>query len=97
MPTCSTPSPARIACDPDPDGIAIALLAAALWEDQGLSWAPDHMDADALARLPATRELSARDLGLLDRLQQRALPAEFAGLLEAMRTSGQKGEQEGLF
>lgn len=79
------------------DGIAIALLAAALREDEGLAWAPDSMDADALARLPAKRELSPRDLALLDRLAQHALPAELASLLEAMRASGQKGEQEGLF
>lgn len=91
------PAAARIACDPDPDGIAIALLAAALWEDEGLAWAPDSMDADALARLPAKRDLSPRDLALLDRLAQHALPAELASLLDAMRASGQKGEQEGLF
>lgn len=81
----------------DPDGIAIALLAGSLWEKDRLAWTPDTMDADALNRLPARRELSARDLALLDRLAQHALPAELAGLLEAMRASGQKGEQEGLF
>lgn len=91
------PAPAQIACDPDPDGVAIALLAAALWEEDGLPWTPDTMDADALARLPARRELSPRDLALLDRLLQQTLPPALAGLLDAMRTSGQKGEQEGLF
>lgn len=91
------PAPAQIACDPDPDGVAIALLAAAPWEGGGLAWTPDSMDADALDRLPAKRELSPRDLALLDRLLQQALPPALTGLLEAMRATGQKGEQEGLF
>ena len=91
------PAPVQIACDPDPDGVAIALLAAALWEDEGLAWTPDGMDAGDLDRLPAQRELSPRDLALLDRLLQQSLPPGLASLLEAMRASGQKGEQEGLF
>jgi hypothetical protein len=91
------PAPALIACDPDPDGIAIALLAAALWENLGLSWEPDHMCAADLARLQAKRELSARDVALLDRLAEGQLPPALASLAEMMRASGQKGEQEGLF
>lgn len=91
------PAPALIACDPDPDGIAIALLAAALWENLGLSWEPGHMCAADLARLQAKRELSARDVALLDRLAEGQLPPALASLAEMMRASGQKGEQEGLF
>lgn len=91
------PAPAGIACDPDPDGIAIAMLAGSLWQECGLSWAPDQMDADALERLPAKRELSVRDLALLDRLERDTLPPALVALAAAMRSSGRKGEQEGLF
>ena len=36
------PAPARIACDPDPDGIAIALQAGGLWSAAGLPWQAQH-------------------------------------------------------
>ncbi|WEN42033.1 hypothetical protein CKCBHOJB_01618 [Thauera sp. GDN1] len=91
------PAPAFIACDPDPDGIAIAMLAGSAWQALGLPWAPDRMDADALERLPARRDLSMRDLALLDRLERETLPPALIALAAAMRSSGQKGEQEGLF
>ncbi|MCK9983785.1 MAG: hypothetical protein AzoDbin1_00257 [Azoarcus sp.] len=91
------PAPARIACDPDPDGIAIALHAARLWTQAGLAWSPWQMSADDLARLSARRPLSDRDKNLLRLLSSAALPAVLAELADAMLASGEKGEQESLF
>lgn len=91
------PAPTLIACDPDPDGIAIACLAGTVWEALGLAWAPWQMGPEALERLSAKRELSARDLALLERLMKTSLPPELNALASAMQSSGHKGEQEGLF
>lgn len=91
------PAPAQIACDPDPDGIAIACLAGTVWEALGLPWAPWQMGPQALERLSAKRELSARDHTLLERLTKTPLPPELNALASAMQSSGHKGEQEGLF
>lgn len=90
------PAPARIACDPDPAGIAIALGVAALWDAAGLAWQPWGMDAAALAALPAHKPLSEADRAQLEALRAAGLPPAFAGLAEAMHASGLKGEQEGL-
>jgi hypothetical protein len=91
------PAPAAIACDPDPDGIAIAVQAGALWEKAGQKWAPWRMDATDLNRLSHRRPLTERDRGLLEQLQQQALPSTLAELAAAMLDMGEKGEQESLF
>jgi hypothetical protein len=49
------PAPARIACDPDPDGIAIALQAGGLWSAAGLPWQPWRMGPAELLGLPIHR------------------------------------------
>lgn len=90
------PAPARIACDPDPDGIAIALEAAQLWVAQGLEWHAWQMDAALLAQLPTRRPLDERDHSLLTRLQALPeLPTPLRSLAEHLARTGEKGEQEG--
>ena len=89
------PAPAQIACDPDPDGIAIALQAGQLWADAGLDWQPWQMSADTLEALPAGRPLTDRDRALLDRLDAGPpLPPTLAALAAALRRLQRKGEQE---
>lgn len=89
------PAPARIACDPDPAGIAIAMEAGALWTAAGSHWQPWHMDASDLARLRSRQPLSDSDHELLRRLMQSDLPPTLAGLANWMSENGEKGEQEG--
>lgn len=90
-------APLAIACDPDPDGIAIALQAARLWEAAGQPWAPWHMRAEDLTALAHRRTLSDRDRNLLQTLETPSLPTELRDLVAAMLTLGEKGEQESLF
>lgn len=91
------PAPARIACDPDPAGIEIALAASRLWDEQGLAWTPWKMDGAALAALPARRALNDWDRSRIESLrEQPGLPAAFVDLLAEMERRGEKGEQEGL-
>ncbi len=90
------PAPARIACDPDPDGIAIALQAGHLWTDAGLDWQPWKMSPDDLDALPAKRPLTERDQALLDRLVAGTpLPDALRALAAHIRQQQLKGEQEG--
>lgn len=91
------PAPLAIACDPDPDGIAIALQAARPWEEAGQAWTPWRMAPEDLATLTHRRPLTDRDRNLLDSLRTRTLPPGLAALADAMRESGEKGEQESLF
>ena len=91
------PAPLAIACDPDPDGIVIALQAARLWEQAGQSWRPWRMSAAELRSLTHRRPLGERDRKLLDNLCAQALPPELTALSDAMLTLGEKGEQESLF
>lgn len=91
------PAPLEIACDPDPDGIAIALQAAQLWQAAGQAWRPWHMSADELAALPHRRPLSERDRALLSTLTAGSLPADLLALAVTMDELGEKGEQESLF
>lgn len=91
------PAPAQIACDPDPDGVAIALLAGTLWEESELRWTAWNMDAEALARLPARRKLTERDRDLLGRITVPSHQPDLARLIAWMRQHGEKGEQEGIF
>ena len=90
------PAPVYIACDPDPAGIAIALKAAELWRERGLTWQPWKMSAADLASLRARKPLTEGDkLQLTTLKQEPALPAPLADLLEWMLKQGEKGEQEG--
>lgn len=93
------PAPARIACDPDPAGIEIALSAGKLWQDAGLDWQPWRMDAADLARLAARKPLTARDrerlAALLAADSPHKLPDPLRALALALQCAGEKGEQEG--
>jgi len=95
------PAPLRIACDPDPAGIEIALSVARCWEERGLGWSAWQMDAGALAALPKRLPLVDDDRARIARLQVLALPSTLRSLLQAMqerdaRGEPAKGEQEGL-
>ncbi|MDQ3566058.1 MAG: hypothetical protein M3436_18860 [Pseudomonadota bacterium] len=90
------PAAARIACDPDPAGIEIALQAGRLWEDVRLAWEPWCMDVQTLAALPGARPLESSDRERLQRLRQRPLPAVLGELAEWMLAHNRKGEQEGV-
>jgi hypothetical protein len=90
------PAPAHIACDPDPAGIAIAMLAAELWRQRQLAWQPLKMGADDLSGLSARKALCEPDRQQLESLLAAdALPAMLAGLAHWMLEHGEKGEQEG--
>jgi len=89
------PAPLRVACDPDPAGIRIALSVAALWHEHGLHWQPWRMDADDLLALPRRRPLNDYDRAELVRLSALDLCPQWARLLTALNEHG-KGEQEGL-
>lgn len=89
------PAPAEIACDPDPSGIAIALNAAKLWEQQGLPWSPWKMDVALFATLSDYQPLTERDLRQLDEQLANPLPAILKDLAQEMLRTGKKGEQEG--
>lgn len=92
----AAPAPAFIACDPDPDGIAIALQAAAPWRDAGLDWQPWKMSADDLAALPVRRPLGARDADKARGLLDNGLPPVLDSLARWMLEHGEKGEQEAM-
>lgn len=89
------PAPARIACDPDPAGIEIALTAGKLWEAAGLDWQPWRMNSADLARLAARKPLTPRDRERLEALTATALPNDLRELAALLAASGEKGEQEG--
>ncbi|NTV09253.1 MAG: DUF2399 domain-containing protein [Zoogloea sp.] len=91
------PAPARIACDPDPDGIAIACTAGAIWEHAGLAWTPWKMDSGDLAQLQPRAPLSDRDRERLKTMMDKGIaPPTLARLADWMLAHGEKGEQEGL-
>ncbi|MDN5752267.1 MAG: hypothetical protein L0H15_03165 [Nitrosospira sp.] len=89
------PASALIACDPDPAGIEIALQAAEIWDEAGLSWQPWGMDVETLSGLPHCQSLSPNDEEQLQRLLQQPLPASLQALADWMRIHAKKGEQEG--
>lgn len=90
------PAPARISCDPDPSGMAIALKAAEAWQSRGLDWQPWKMSASDLAALPARKPLTDADRQQLAALLSgSALPPALAELGEWMMRHNEKGEQEG--
>ncbi len=90
------PSPAYIACDPDPAGIAIALKAAELWQSRGLAWHPWKMTAADLSGLRTRKPLTENDkLQLASLRNTNLLSSELLALSEWMLEKGEKGEQEG--
>lgn len=90
------PAPARIACDPDPAGIEIALNAGALWQAVGLDWQPWHMNPADLASLPRRKPLTEHDRARLAALDQHALPTALVELAATLALGDEKGEQEGF-
>jgi hypothetical protein len=89
------PAPARIACDPDPAGIEIALTAGKRWEEAKLDWQPWRMDAVDLASLSARKPLTSRDRERLTVLLAGNLPEKLRAVALAMQARDEKGEQEG--
>lgn len=88
------PAPARIACDPDPAGLDIALTAGAVWTARGLEWAPYRMEP-ALWQDGTTQPLNDFDRALLARLAARNdLPPPVARLRDALERLDRKAEQE---
>jgi hypothetical protein len=88
------PVPAKIACDPDPAGINIALDAGAVWQSCGLAWSSWKMDVRELMRLDVRLPLSSHDKVLLEELRTRNLPAALREIAIWMQRHGEKGEQE---
>jgi hypothetical protein len=88
------PGRAEIACDPDPDGIAIALQTAAVWEDLRLPWQPVAMDRDDLLDMRTRKPLTMRDRERLGQLLADGLPLALHQLAVTMLEIGEKGEQE---
>lgn len=89
--------PLQVACDLDPDGIAIALQVGAVAEQAGCAWQPWRMEAEALTLANGSQPLSDEDARRLARLERRALPPMLAMLAEAMLERQHKVEQEGVF
>lgn len=89
------PAPAKIACDPDPAGIAIALSAMALWREAGQTAAVWKMGVGELKNLSSKQALSEFDQQLLAGLLKQNLPVELKTLADYMLVGQQKGEQEG--
>jgi len=89
------PAPARIACDPDPAGIAIALSAIQLWQVAGLGAAAWKMGVAEMHNLAHTQKLTENDKQHLNTLLKQKLPEELQTLAEYLVIHQQKGEQEG--
>lgn len=91
----AAPAIAKIACDPDPAGVAIALSAIALWREAGNNAVAWKMSAEALESLTSKKPLSEFDNQQLAGLLKLALPTELKALADYMQVHQQKGEQEG--
>jgi hypothetical protein len=89
------PAEVKIACDPDPAGIAIALSVIALCKAAGLPANTWKMGANELESLAHTKPLSAFDQQQLAALLKQDLPVELKALADYLLASQQKGEQEG--
>jgi hypothetical protein len=89
-----TPVSAEIACDPDPDGIRIALCVGEVFAGRDCAWSPWRMDAATIDVLPVRRRLTARDRTHLDTLLAGALPPGLDARAQWMREHGEKAEQE---
>ena len=89
------PAAAKIACDPDPAGIHIALDAGRVWRTHDLDWSPWQMHVSDLLRLDARMPLSSHDKILLEQMLKHELPPVLQDLAQWMQAHGEKGEQEG--
>lgn len=91
----NAPAPAKIACDPDPAGIAIALSVIALWRVAGQDASAWRMTVEELQSLPSKKALTELDEKQLANLLKQDLPLNLKSLAEYMVLCKQKGEQEG--
>ena len=91
----NAPAPAKIACDPDPAGIAIALSVIALWRVAGQAASAWRMGVEELQSLPSKKPLTEMDEQQLASLLKQGLPLNLRALAEYMASNKQKGEQEG--
>lgn len=91
----AAPAIAKIACDPDPAGIAISLSAIALWREAGIEAVAWKMSVEALESLTSKKPLSEFDNQQLAGLLKQALPVELKALADYIQVHQQKGEQEG--
>ena len=91
----NAPAPAKIACDPDPAGIAIALSVIALWRVAGQDASAWRMTVEELQSLPSKKALTELDEKQLANLLNQDLPLNLKSLAEYMVLCKQKGEQEG--
>jgi len=91
----AAPANAKIACDPDPAGIAIALSAIALCREAGNEAVAWKMSVEALASLTSKKPLSEFDQQQLAGLLKQSLPTELKVLADYMQVHQLKGEQEG--
>ncbi len=87
------PKPARIAADPDPAGIEIAIRASRPW---GANWTPAAMSPAALAATGSGKPLTEHDMTLLSGLQRSSIHPTLAALADALAEGNRKGEQEAL-
>lgn len=91
------PAPLYVACDPDPAGVRIAMVAAQIWSDKGLPWQPWGMSPEVTERLPQKKPLSDFDKQTIeDILAKDFLCNELKRLVLWMQESGMKAEQEGI-
>jgi len=90
------PVAAKIACDPDPAGVHIALQIAAVWTALDLAWEPWAMDGETLARLRHRKKLSDADRKLLSSVPLNDLPTALRTLVDWISHNQEKGEQEGV-
>ena len=89
------PAPAKVACDPDPAGIAIALSAIAVWKATGQEAKAWKMGVEELKNLTSKKPLSELDQQQLATLLKQDLPVELKALADYMLANLLKGEQEG--
>lgn len=87
------PLPVRIAADPDPAGVEIALRAGTAWSGEWIPWA---MSAEALDAAGTGKPLNAYDRERLVALESVAMPASLRELCHALSAGGIKGEQEAI-
>lgn len=87
------PAPARIAADPDPSGIGIAIRASKPW---GSDWKPVAMSPAALAATGRGKPLTDHDSMLLSGLRHDSIHPTLAALADAIEERKRKGEQEAL-
>ena len=91
----SSPASAKVACDPDPAGIAIALSIIDLCKVIGVDSIAWKMSPHELENLVHKKSLSEFDQQQLAGLLKQDLPLELKTLAVYMLENQQKGEQEG--